>query len=216
MNPSSNNRQMTIRQVSDLEEEAVLEIVQRRLQAHDDPLEIVQDCQEGLRQIGVRYEQREYYISALIMADEIFRQVMDLVQPTITEQHQGDEQGRILLGTVAGDIHDIGKNNLRLLLECYGFTVTDLGVDVPPQWFLRQAQAMRPDLIGLSGLLTSSFDAMEATIRLIRGAPDSHVARVPIVIGGGQVNEEVCRYVGADYWVVDAMKGVRLCQRLLS
>ncbi|MFW6097702.1 MAG: cobalamin B12-binding domain-containing protein, partial [Chloroflexota bacterium] len=122
MDSSDNDRQTTIRQVADLEEEAVLATVQSRLQADHDPLEIVQDCQEGLRQIGVRYEQREYFISALIMADEIFRQVMGLVQPAITEQHHGNDQGRILLGTVAGDIHDIGKNNLRLLLECYGFT----------------------------------------------------------------------------------------------
>ncbi|MFW6097889.1 MAG: cobalamin B12-binding domain-containing protein, partial [Chloroflexota bacterium] len=92
----------------------------------------------------------------------------------------------------------------------------DLGVDVPPRRFLREAEAIEPDLIGLSGLLTSSFDAMEETIGLIRRAPDRRVSRVPIIIGGGRVNEEVCRYVGADYWVVDAMKGVRLCQRLLS
>ncbi|MDX1686547.1 MAG: cobalamin-dependent protein [Candidatus Promineifilaceae bacterium] len=209
-------RQMTIRQVADLDEQAVLETVQKRLAEGDDPLKVVEDSQEGLRQVGVRYEQGEYYIAGLIMAGEIFRQVMELVQPAITEQHEGDEEGRILLGTVAGDIHDIGKNNLSLLLRCYGFTVRDLGVDVPPAQFLQEALRFRPDLIGLSGLLTTSFDAMEETIALIRSSEDGQIAQVPIIIGGSQVNAEVCQYVGADHWVVDAMQGVRLCQRLLA
>ena len=216
MQDDHNYRQMTIRQIADLAEPAALETVQQRLQAGHDPLKIVEDSQEGLRQVGIRYEQQEYYISGLIMAGEIFRQVMNLVQPAIAEQHQGSEQGKILLGTVAGDIHDIGKNNLSLLLRCYGFTVRDLGVDVPPAVFLHQAEVFHPDIIGLSGLLTSSFDAMEETIKLLRDAPGQELAQVPILIGGSQVNAEVCRYVGADHWVVDAMQGVRLCQQLLA
>jgi len=211
-----NYRKLTIRQVADLDEQAVLDTVQKRLVQGHDPLKIVEDCQEGLRQVGVRYEQREYYIAGLIMAGEIFRQVMEMVQPAITDQHQGNEEGRILLGTVAGDIHDIGKNNFSLLLRCYGFTVRDLGVDVPPATFLQEAAQFRPELIGLSGLLTTSFDAMEATITLIRGSKDRQLAQVPIIIGGSQINAEVCDYVGADHWVVDAMQGVRLCQRLLE
>ena len=216
MHDHKNYRQMTIRQVADLDEQAVLVTVEQRLAAGDDPLAIVEDSQEGLRQVGIRYEQQEYYISGLIMAGEIFRQVMELVQPAITRQHHGNEQGKILLGTVAGDIHDIGKNNLSLLLGCYGFTVHDLGVDVPPARFLSAAEQFRPDLIGLSGLLTSSFDAMEETIRLLRNSEVPALDGVPIIIGGSQINAEVCDYVGADHWVVDAMQGVRLCQRLLG
>lgn len=215
MSDDDNKWQEMIQQVADLEEQAVLDVVQERLVAGDDPLAIVEDCQEGLRQVGIRYEQQEYYISGLIMAGEIFREVMELVQPEITSQHQGNEQGKILLGTVAGDIHDIGKNNLALLLGSYGFTVKDLGVDVPAADFLREAEQFQPDLIGLSGLLTNSFDAMEETITLIRGSEIPELTKVPIVIGGSQVNAEVCQYVGADHWVVDAMHGVRLCQRLI-
>lgn len=209
-------RRLTIRQIADLEEEALLATVQQRLAAGHDPLAIVEDSQAGLREVGFRYEQREYYIAGLIMAGEIFRQVMELVEPLLTAQHQGNEQGKILLGTVAGDIHDIGKNNLSLLLSCYGFTVQDLGVDVPPADFLQAARRFRPDLIGLSGLLTLSFDAMEETVALFRAAGGAGLARVPIIIGGSQVNAEVCQYVGADHWVDDAMDGVRLCQRLLG
>lgn len=169
-----------------------------------------------MRQVGERYERGEYFLSALIMAGEIFREVMEMVTPLIKERFRGNESGVILLGTVEGDIHDIGKNNLSLLLTSYGFTVYDLGVDVPPAEFLRQALTLRPDIIGLSGLLTSSYDSMRRTVHLLRSCEDSEIAKTPIIIGGNQLNEQVCQYVGADAWVNDAMSGVRWCQRLLG
>jgi methanogenic corrinoid protein MtbC1 len=90
-----------------------------------------------------------------------------------------------------------------------------LGVDVPPAEFLAQATALKPDIIGLSGLLTLSYDSMQQTVQLLRNSEDEAVSSIPIIIGGNQLNDQVCRYVGADYWVTDAMHGVRLCQRLL-
>lgn len=205
-----------IQHVADLEETTVLDIVRKRLAHNDDPLLIVEDCHEGLRQVGMRYERQEYFISGLIMAGEIFRQVMEMVQPYLEEQHRGSERGTILLGTVAGDIHDIGKNNVALLLQCYGFSVTDLGVDVPPERFLDEAQKRKPDIVGLSGLLTSSYESMEETITLLRHVPNAGTAKIPVIIGGAQINEEVCRLVGADYWSDDAMRGIRLCQKIIS
>jgi methanogenic corrinoid protein MtbC1 len=209
-------RKMLIASVADLKEAEALELVRSRLQKADDPLAIVEDCQEGLRQVGVRYEQQEYFLSGLIMAGEIFREVMELVQPVIEERLKGNETGKILLGTVQGDIHDIGKNNLNMLLTCYGFTVHDLGVDVSPAEFLLQAVQWKPNIIGLSGLLTSSHDAMRETIHLIRSAGAKDLSSIPIIIGGNQLNEQVCQYVSADYWVNDAMTGVRLCQQLMA
>jgi methanogenic corrinoid protein MtbC1 len=213
---SSDPRVELIRCVAGLQEDESLALVRVRLQNNDDPLEIVEDCQEGLRQVGERYERREYYLAGLIMAGEIFRQVMELLAPLIQVRFKGHESGVILLGTVAGDIHDIGKNSLSLLLTSYGFTVHDLGVDVPAADFLAAATVHRPDLIGLSGLLTSSYDRMRETIRLIRTVGDPAIASLPIVVGGTQINQQVCDYVGADAWVTDAMAGVRLCQRLIT
>ena len=217
MNPTNKDKQRStlIEQVADLRELDVLALVQTRLARGGDPLAIIEECQEGLRQVGERYERQEYFLSGLIMAGEIFRQVMELVQPTIEEQLSGNESGTILLGTVKGDIHDIGKNNLSMLLTCYGFSVQDLGVDVPPPEFLLQAIQTKPDIIGLSGLLTSSYDAMLDTIKLIRMSGERELLAAPIVIGGNQLNEQVCRFVGADYWVNDAMSGVRLCQEIM-
>ncbi|MCB8926013.1 MAG: cobalamin B12-binding domain-containing protein [Ardenticatenaceae bacterium] len=213
--PTESERQILIAHVADLNENEALALVEERVAQGQDPLAIIEDCQEGLRQVGERYERQEYYLSGLIMAGEIFREVMEIVQPIIVEQFTGKETGTILLGTVRGDIHDIGKNNLSMLLTCYGFSVHDLGVDVPPSEFLLQAIQVRPDIIGLSGLLTSSYDAMKETIDLIRMTGDPEINSIPIVIGGNQLNDQVSKYVGADYWLNDAMSGVRLCQQLL-
>lgn len=207
---------LLVQHVLELHEDDVLALVHDRLRQGDDPLVIVEDCQEGMRRVGERYEQGEYFLSALIMAGEIFREVMEIVQPAIKEKVRGKESGRILLGTVENDIHDIGKNIQGLLLGCYGFTVSDLGVNVPPAEFLAQAGEFRPDIVGLSGLLTSSYDTMRATVALFRESADPRLARIPIIIGGGLLNDQVCQYVGADYWVVNSMDGVRLCQRLLA
>lgn len=209
-------RATLIHHVLELNEVEVLTLVQERLQSGDDPLALVEACEAGMRRVGERYEQGEYFLSALIMAGEIFREVMELVQPVIEQRIRGNESGRILLGTVQYDIHDIGKNIQAVLLSCYGFTVLDLGVDVPPGEFLTQTVKFQPDIIGLSGLLTSSYDSMRETIVTLRQAPDDGLTQVPIIIGGGMLNDQVCQYVGADYWVGNSMDGVRLCQQLLA
>jgi len=198
--------------VADLEEETSLAIVRERLDAGEDPLQIIQDCQEGLRQVGLRYEQNQYYLAGLIMGGEIFRQVMDMAQPLIAGQVSGRASGTVLLGTVRGDIHDLGKNIVSMLLSCHDFRVHDLGVDVPPHTFGEQVAAIRPDIVGLSGLLTSAYDAMHETVALLR----DQGYRGPIIIGGGQLNEQVFQYVGADHWTIDAVAGVELCKRLVA
>jgi methanogenic corrinoid protein MtbC1 len=209
-------RALLVLHVANLDENEALSLVEARIQNGDDPLAIVEDCQEGLRQVGERYEQQEYYLSGLIMAGEIFREAMELLRPSIEIQFSGNDTGTILLGTVRGDIHDIGKNSLSMLLSSYGFTVHDLGVDVPPVEFLLEAIQVKPDIIGLSGLLTSSFDAMRETINMIRSSGENGISKLPIIIGGNQLTSQVCQYVGADHWVTDAMTGVRLCQQLLG
>jgi len=198
--------------IADLQEDVALALVRQRLEARDDPLLIIEDCKEGMRQVGVRYERREYYLAGLIMAGEIFSQVMELVQPVVERQVSGQASGCILLGTVEGDIHDLGKNIVNMLLSCHNFVVHDLGVDVSPTVFAEQAAQVQPHLVGLSGLLTSSYDAMRETVVLLR----ARRYRGPIIVGGGQLSEEVCQYVGADHWTTDAVTGVELCQRLVE
>jgi len=198
--------------VSDLQEETALTLVRQRLAAGDDPLLIMEACQEGMRQVGVRYERHEYYLAGLIMAGEIFSQVMELLRPVVECQISDRASGSILLGTVKGDIHDLGKNIVNMLLTCHHIAVHDLGVDVSPATFVQQAAQMQPHIVGLSGLLTSAYDAMRETVTLLR----AQGYQGPIIIGGGQISAEVCQYVGADHWTTDGVAGVELCKRLIA
>ena len=213
-NPNLNSQLAQL--VADLEEDTVLELVQQRLEAGGDPLQIIDECNEGMRAVGQRYEQGEYFVAGLIMSGEIFREVVEIVQPLLELQAEGKASGRVLVGTVSGDIHDIGKNMFGMLLSCHGFEVTDLGVDVPPDVFASKAVETNPDIVGLSGLITASFETMKETITALRTQAKKHKHSFPIIIGGGMIDDQIRQYVGADYWMPDAMAGVRLCEELLG
>jgi methanogenic corrinoid protein MtbC1 len=215
MSEPNPNSQLT-RLVADLEEEAVLQLVRQRMEAGDDPMQIIDECNEGMREVGQRYEQGEYFVAGLIMSGEIFREVVELVQPLLVRRADSRTSGRVLVGTVAGDIHDIGKNMFGMLLSCYGFEVIDLGVDVPPGVFAAKAIQVRPDIVGLSGLITAAFETMKETVTELRLSAKEHGLSFPIIIGGGMIDDQICQYVGADYWMSDAMAGVRLCEELLQ
>lgn len=199
--------------LADLLESQALAIVQARLERGDDPLQIIEDCQAGMREVGDRYAERRYYLSGLIMAGDILREIMEMVLPLVEEKFSGHTSGRVLLGTVQGDIHDLGKNLLMMLLRSYGFSVLDLGVDVAPAQFVEQARDFKPHVIGMSGLITAAHSSMRNTTITLRAMMAEDGVQIPILLGG-QVDEQVCRYVDADYWSTDAMEGVRLCQRL--
>ncbi len=194
----------------------MLELVRQRIAAGEDPLKIIEDCNEGIRLVGELYAQGQYYISGLIMSGEIFREVMELVKPHLRDRFHGLSLGTILLGTVAGDIHDVGKNIAGMMLSCHGFTVIDLGIDVPDVEFAKKAVELKPDIVGLSGLITASFESMKTTTETLRAAAKIYTLNFSILIGGGVIDEQVCRYTGADYWVTDVMSGVKLCQDLIK
>jgi methanogenic corrinoid protein MtbC1 len=200
----------------ELEEVEILDITKERLQAGDDPFEVIEDAQEAMQLVGERYEQGDYYISSMMMAGEIFREVIEIVEPELVQQATSKTSGVILLGTVQGDIHDIGKNIFQILLRSHGFTVIDLGVDVSPDDFVEKTLEIKPDIISLSGLLTIAYDAMREIINKVRKLEDEEISRTPFIIGGGTINEMVCGFVGADYWASDAMVGVQLCKQIMG
>jgi methanogenic corrinoid protein MtbC1 len=213
MNPPNSKSQLP-QLVADLEEDAVLKLVQQRIDAGDNPLQIINECNEGMRQVGQRYEKGKYFIAGLIMSGEIFREVVELVHPHLEKQVNENSSGRVLMGTVAGDIHDLGKNMFGMLLACHGFEVIDLGVDVPPAEFAAKVGETKPDFVGLSGLITSSYEKMKETVAMLRAESRKHKLSFPIIIGGGFIDDQICQYVEADYWMPDAMSGVRLCEEL--
>ena len=198
--------------IADLNEELAVKLIRQRLAENDDPLTLIANCQKGLQRVGERYARHKYYLSGLIMGGEIFYEVMELIRPAMESRISGTGSGKILLGTVENDIHDLGKNIVKLLLSCYKLTVYDLGVDVPPKEFLHQAKKLQPDILGLSGLVTNAYDSMRGTIGLFR----QEGYQIPIVIGGSQLSKEVFEYTGADYWVNKADAGVKLILRLLK
>jgi dimethylamine corrinoid protein len=192
--------------------------VARELLAQDGPtpISILATCQQALKVVGERYERQEYYISGLIMAGELFKEVLQLVRPEGAEDVVRETAGTIVLGTVAKDIHDIGKNLFGSALVGFGFKVIDLGVDVPPERFLVEVKRTRPDVVGLSGLIMAAFDSMRQTVTLLRSQESELGYRPPVILGGAIIDGRVCEHVGADSWSTDAMEGVRICQHLIE
>ena len=204
-----------IRMLTELEENNALAEVRRLLANGVDPLLIVEWSQEGMRNVGRRYEDGKYFISALIMAGEILYQVLSMVRPIMSERIQvSSHSGRILVGTVQGDIHDIGKNIFAMLLSCHGFEVMDLGVDVPPGDFVTRAFEFRPNVVAMSSLLTTSHISLKECTDLLKAQPGFKELGAKTIIGGGLIDENICSFVGADFWTRDAISGVRFCQKL--
>jgi len=199
----------------ELDEDRTLRLVEQALVQGERSLPIVSACEQAMRVIGERYQREEYFLSGLILAGEIFREVLALIRPGLEGEMVGHASGTVLLGTVAGDIHDIGKNLTATTLRGHGFTVIDLGVDVPPRTFLDAAVTDRPDIVGLSGLITAAFESMRATTTALKSA-DELALKPHVILGGGIVDAELCRFCGADSWTNNAMEGVRICQGLLA
>jgi len=214
--PLARNMEELAHLVADLKEEEVLLRIGEHLAAGVAPEEIFSACQKGMRLVGSMHEKGQYFIAGLIMAGEIMREAVNLLSPIMTQQRSRKNLGRVVLGTIAGDIHDIGKNLFKDLLECHGFTVMDLGVDVPPADFLRAYDEFKPHLIAASALITDSFPRLRELTVLFETAAREWNERPLILIGGGQVDETVFRMSGSDHWAPDAFAGVRLCQKLTA
>jgi len=203
--------------VAELREEEALDALKSSLAAGVSPADLLNACQKGMRMVGSMHENGHYYIAGLIMAGEIMRQAVEIFGPVMAEKGRAKTFGRILLGTIEGDIHDIGKNLFRDLLECHGFTVLDLGVDVPPAEFVAAESDFRPHLIAASALITDSFAHLRELVQQFEDAALRGAASRPfILIGGGQVDERVFRMCGADQWGEDAFAGIRICQRFMT
>jgi methylmalonyl-CoA mutase cobalamin-binding domain/chain len=196
--------------LADLKEKEVINAIQELISKGEEPAKLLDVCQRGMELVGRRYETGEYFVADMLMAAEIFNKIMEMVGPKL-EKAGTKHLGIILLGTVQNDIHDIGKNIAKALLEAAGFDVHDVGVDVPPEKFVEGIKKIKPNIVGLSCLLTVAFESMKKTIDAIKkaGLRDS----VKIIIGGAPVTETVMRYVGADAYTTSAAEGVEICKR---
>lgn len=200
-----------IQALVDMQEAKALQEATDLLRGGCDPMKILEACSAAMETVGKRFESGEYFLPHLMMAGEMLKQISDTIKPLIREEKAASEKGRVLIGTVKGDIHDIGKNIVTFLLESNGFEVRDIGIDQPPQKFVEAVREFRPRVVGLSGLLTLAFDAMKETVQALQEAGLRD--QVKIMIGGGQVTEKVKEYAGADAYGPDALAGVRLCKQ---
>jgi methanogenic corrinoid protein MtbC1 len=199
-----------------MDQRGSLAAVRQRLAGGEDPGRLMEECRAGMEQVGKMYERGEYFVAALIMAGEIFRQTADILLPLMTAAERPEDSRKVVIATVKGDIHDIGKNIVVTLLEARGFKVVDLGVDVNPELILDAVVAERPDVLGLSCLLTTGFEALRETIALVRERSADWEYRLPVVIGGTAIDEHTAEYVGADGWCTDAADGMAVVQSLLG
>lgn len=201
--------------LSELKEQEALDKVEKMLAEGVDPMEILADAREGMKIVGEKFGNEQYFLPDLIYSGEILKGIAGLVEPHIKQAEAETEKlGKVIIGTVAGDIHDIGKDLVTFMLDINGFEVYDLGIDVPVQNFVDKIRETGSTVVGLSGFLTLAFDAMKETIDAIKEAGLRE--NVKIMIGGGQIDEEVRNYTGADAYGKDAMAAVALTKDWLG
>jgi methylmalonyl-CoA mutase cobalamin-binding domain/chain len=200
--------------LANLEEEKVRTLVEQRVNAGSEPMSIVNELRQGMDTVGERYKSKEYFLSELIISGEIFKEAMAVVEPLLKAGKKGEPLGRIVLGTVKGDIHNIGKDIVATLLTAAGFEVYDLGVDVKTNMFIDKLVRTNAPILGMSGLLTPSFQSMKQTVDALKEAGLRD--KVKVIIGGGIVTEQVGKYVGADAFTSDAAEGVEICKKFVG
>jgi len=200
--------------LADLKEEEALKIVKDRLSAGEDSLKILEDARKGMEIVGNRFTSSDYFIPDLVYSGEILKEVTELVKPKLSKAVESKKLGKIVFGTVAGDIHDIGKDIVVFMLDVNGFEVHDLGIDVPVQKFVDKIKETGAPIVGLSGFLALAFDSMKETVEAIKAAGLRD--KIKIMIGGGQMSDEIKNYTGADAYGKDAMAGVSLAKKWIG
>ena len=177
-------------------------------------LAIIEGLQEGIRLVGDQFESGKYFLSELIMSANIFKQALKLIESELNQSVNKSKYGIFLIGTVKGDLHDIGKNIVSTVLSCHGFDVMDLGVDVPGCQFVEAIQENEIKIVGLSCLLTTAFGSMKEIIDEIETAGLRN--DLSIIIGGAPVTQSVCDFVKADAICTNANQAVETAKKVIG
>lgn len=199
--------------VGELDEEEViskLEAFVATNPSEEEAQKAVGACQAGMAQVGDLFEQGEYFVGDLIFAGELLTNAINVLKPVLGGESTATV-GTIVLGTVSGDLHDIGKNIFKSMSEAAGFQVIDLGIDQPASAFVDKIKEVRPVIVGMSGVLTLALEAMKETVDAMKEAGVRQ--DVKVVIGGNPVTKEACEQIGADAFTTNAAEGVKICQR---
>ena len=200
--------------LADLKEDEILKLTQQRIDANEDPMNILEDSRKGMEIVGQRFADGEYFLPELVYSGELLKQITEMVKPHLKSDAKTKRLGKVVIGTVAGDIHDIGLNIVDFMLDVNGFEVTNLGVDVAAEKFVKAVQDTKAPVVGLSGFLTPAFDAMKETVEALEKA--GLRKNLKIMIGGGQMDDEVRKYAKADAYGKDAMAAVKLTKQWIG
>ena len=213
MNDMTDEEKQLVEWLADMYEEEAIELSNKMLlEEKKDPMRVLDLCRAAMDIVGQRFEEGEYFLPELVLAGEMLDNIGAVAKPLIKQTEGGEQQklGKVLIGTVHGDLHDIGKNIVSFMLDINGFEVKDIGIDVPVQTFIEEINDFQPDVVGLSGFLTLAFDSMKETIEAFDQAGMRE--QFKIMIGGGQIDETVRAYTGADAFGVNAVEAVNLCR----
>ena len=200
--------------LADLKEDEILKLTKQRLASKEDPMRILEDSRKGMEIVGKRFADGEYFLPELVFSGELLKEITEMVKPHLKSDAKTKRLGKVVIGTVAGDIHDIGLNIVDFMLDVNGFEVTNLGVDVPVEKFVQAMKDTKAPVLGLSGFLTPAFDAMKETVEALDKA--GLRKSIKIMIGGGQMDDEVRKYAKADDFGKDAMAAVALSKKWIG
>jgi trimethylamine corrinoid protein len=198
-----------IEAITEMREDDAVSITKKMLADGANPMEILDSSRVAMEIIGARFEKGESFIPELMFAGEMLSEISALVKPSLSQSESHKKIGKVIIGTVEGDIHDIAKDIVAFMLDINGFDVTDLGIDVPPQKFVDAVRETGCKIVGLSGFLTLAFDPMKQTVAALKAAGFDDVK---VMIGGGQIDEQIRQYTGADAYGRDAMAAVKLAK----
>ena len=201
--------------MANMKEQEALQIVDELLASGEDPQKILDLSSQAMQVVGERYQDGTYFLPELIMSGEMLRKIGEVLKPRLAAQTGAAKKlGTVVLGTVRGDIHDIGKDIVGFMLEVNGFEVHDLGIDQPEEAFVKAVAEYHPQVLALSGFLSVAFDSMKSTIEQVEGAGLRKDMKV--IIGGGQMDDTVRKYTGADAYGDDAMAAVAFAKEAVG
>ena len=193
----------------ELKRDEVLETVKEKAERGDDPLGLLEECRRGMTIVGDRFQSGEFYLAEMMLAAEIFKGVVSILNPHMEKVRPPKPLGKMVLATLKGDIHDLGKDIVATLLRARGFEVHDLGVDVMPAVVLDKVKEVNPDFVGFSALITSAFASMKEASELL--VESGLREKCKLMVGGGVTTPTVKEHIGADFQTLDAMEGVNYC-----
>ena len=198
-----------------MKRQEALDIAEEALKSGEDPLRILNTCREAMVKVGERFETGEFFLSELIYAAQVFKLIGGILEPHLLASHtQQETKGVIVFGTPKGDVHDLGKNIVIMMMRASGFVVHDLGVDVPPEKLVHEVQQRKAQILALSALITPAFQSMKEAIALLE---DSGLRdKTFVIIGGGVTTEFSRKEIGADAQTLDPTKAVRLCSQYIE